>query len=75
MYILLKKAYFSEMLFKISIICHYKLLESMHYATLCKTIFDEMQKKMYYYFTRVSFDLHDNLNILNTLKVHKEQDN
>ena len=60
------------MLLKISIICHHKLLESMHYATLCKAIiFDEMQKKCIIILQKVSIELHGNLNILNTLTVHK----
>lgn len=32
-------------------------------------------KNVLLFYKTVSFDLHDNLNILNTLKVHKEQDN
>ena len=52
------------MVLKISIICHHKLLESMHYATLCKAIFDEMQKKCIIILQKVSIDLHGNLNIL-----------
>jgi hypothetical protein len=59
------------MLLKISIICHHKLVESMHYATLCKAIFDEMQKKCIIILQKISIDLHGNLNILNTLTVHK----
>jgi len=43
----------------------------MHYATLCKAIFDEMQKNVLLFYKRVSFDRHDNLNILNTRTVHK----
>lgn len=42
-----KQTYFSEMLFKIFTVCHNKLIESIHFATLCKAIFDEMQKIYY----------------------------